>query len=78
MQTSPWVLSSIALGVLLGGCSKPVDEPASTFKPAPGTPPPAAPTKLEIKDLSPGTGRAAKAGDTVHVQYTGTLLDGTK
>ena len=26
----------------------------------------------------PGSGREAKTGDTVHVQYTGTLMNGTK
>jgi peptidylprolyl isomerase len=33
----------------------------------PGTPP----TQLEVKDLIVGTGPAAKAGDTVSVQYVG-------
>ncbi len=60
------------------GCSKPVDEPTSDFKPAQGTPALPAPTSLESTDLAPGSGRAAQTGDTVHVQYTGTLLNGTK
>jgi FKBP-type peptidyl-prolyl cis-trans isomerase len=59
-------------------CSRHVDEPSSDFKPAQGTPPPPAPTKLEIADTAPGSGREAKTGDTVRVQYTGTLLTGTK
>lgn len=33
---------------------------------------------LEITDLVVGTGDVAKAGDHVVVDYTGTLLDGTK
>lgn len=33
---------------------------------------------LKKEDLSPGKGAAAKAGDTVRVHYTGTLMDGTK
>ena len=53
--------------------SRPAD-----FKPAQGTPPPPAPTALEKVDLAPGSGRVAKTGDSVEVQYTGTLLDGTK
>lgn len=35
-------------------------------------------TKLEIKDTKVGKGTAAKAGDTVVVEYTGWLADGTK
>src|SRR5271166_1363044 len=64
--------------VLLAACSRPVDEPTSDFKPAPGTPAPPNPTKLETDDTSPGKGREARTGDTVHVQYTGTLMNGTK
>src|SRR5580704_1001751 len=60
------------------GCSKAPDEPTSTFKPAEGTPQPPPPTKLEIEDTKVGTGRQANSGDTVHVQYTGTLMNGTK
>ena len=59
-------------------CSKTPDEPSSGFKPAEGTPLPPGPTKLEIEDLKVGTGREAKSGDTVHVQYTGTLTNGKK
>jgi peptidylprolyl isomerase/FKBP-type peptidyl-prolyl cis-trans isomerase FkpA len=59
-------------------CSKAPDEPTSTYKPAQGMPPPPGPTKLEIEDLSAGKGREAKTGDTVHVQYTGTLTSGKK
>jgi peptidylprolyl isomerase len=32
-----------------------------------------APKKLVVKDLKPGSGQAAKAGDTVTVQYVGVL-----
>lgn len=39
---------------------------------------PAAPAELQIEDIKKGTGAEAKAGDTVVVHYTGTLLDGTK
>lgn len=61
----------------LAACSKRVDEPSSDFKPAEGTPAPPNPTKLETEDTRPGTGREAKAGDTVKVQYSGTLMNGT-
>jgi FKBP-type peptidyl-prolyl cis-trans isomerase len=61
----------------LAGCSKRVDEPTSDFKPAEGTPAPPNPTKLETEDTKPGTGREAKTGDTVKVQYSGTLMNGT-
>jgi peptidylprolyl isomerase len=66
------------LALAAGACSKPVDEPTSDFKPAQATPMPPAPPKLESFDLVPGSGRAANTGDTVHVQYTGTLMNGTK
>ena len=34
--------------------------------------------KLQIKDLKVGKGATAKAGDSVTVNYTGWLMDGTK
>ncbi|MGH7434684.1 MAG: FKBP-type peptidyl-prolyl cis-trans isomerase [Polyangiaceae bacterium] len=68
----------LAAALLAAGCSKPVDEPTSDFKPAAGKPVPPNPTKLETEDVKPGTGREAQTGDTVHVQYTGTLMNGTK
>jgi peptidylprolyl isomerase len=38
----------------------------------------AAPTKLEVKDLTTGTGPEAKAGQTVTVNYVGVLFKGGK
>jgi FKBP-type peptidyl-prolyl cis-trans isomerase len=66
------------VSAVLLGCSKPVEEPTSNFKPAPGAARPPAPTSLEKIDEVVGSGREAKVGDAVNVQYTGTLLDGTK
>jgi FKBP-type peptidyl-prolyl cis-trans isomerase len=73
-------LLALAFAGLLStvGCSKSPDEPTSSFKPAEGAPLPPGPTTLEIEDLKVGTGREAKTGDTVHVQYTGTLTNGKK
>jgi FKBP-type peptidyl-prolyl cis-trans isomerase len=68
----------LAVAALAASCTKPVDEPTSDFKPTAGTPLPPGPTKLETEDLSVGTGRPAKTGDAVHVQYTGTLTSGKK
>jgi peptidylprolyl isomerase/FKBP-type peptidyl-prolyl cis-trans isomerase FkpA len=62
----------------LDGCSKAPEEPTSDYKPAQGMPLPPGPTKLEADDVVPGRGREAKLGDTVHVQYTGTLTNGKK
>jgi len=67
----------LSLTVLVG-CSRSPEEPTSTFKPAEGTPLPPGPTSLEKEDLTVGTGAEAKDGDTVHVQYTGTLTNGKK
>lgn len=68
------VLSSV---IVLGGCSKKVDEPApSNFKPAAAAPLPAGPEELEKVDEVEGTGPEAKTGDKVKVHYTGTLLNG--
>src|SRR3989344_4930481 len=39
---------------------------------------PAASEEFKTEDLVVGTGAEAKAGDTVSVNYVGTLLDGTK
>ena len=36
------------------------------------------PSGLKYDDLQPGTGAAAKSGDTVEVHYTGWLTNGTK
>src|SRR5271166_5948711 len=72
-------MSRLSLALVLAlGCSKPVEEPTSDYKPASGTPAPPNPTKLETDDVLAGKGREAKTGDTVHVQYTGTLMNGTK
>ena len=35
-------------------------------------------SQLQVQDLKPGTGAAAKAGQTVSVHYVGTLTNGTK
>jgi FKBP-type peptidyl-prolyl cis-trans isomerase len=74
-KTLAMALSLLALS--LPACSKRVDEPSSDFKPAEGTPAPPNPTKLETEDTKTGTGREAKTGDTVKVQYSGTLMNGT-
>jgi FKBP-type peptidyl-prolyl cis-trans isomerase FkpA len=62
----------------LASCSKAPEEPASDFRPAQGKPVPPAPTKLEVDDVVVGSGRGVQNGDTVHVQYTGTLMNGEK
>jgi FKBP-type peptidyl-prolyl cis-trans isomerase FkpA len=72
---------SLVTGFLLTGliaCSRSPQEPTSDFKPAEGAPLPPEPTSLEKEDLTTGTGREVKDGDTVHVQYTGTLTSGKK
>lgn len=79
-----WLLdlgASVAVVLVLcaaTGCSKKVDEPASSFQPSQGTPLPPGPKTLQIEDVTVGTGREAKAGDKVKVEYTGTLMNGVK
>jgi FKBP-type peptidyl-prolyl cis-trans isomerase FkpA len=68
----------LAAAISVAACSKSPSEPTSDFKPAESKPLPGAPATLEIEDLVPGSGRAVATGDTVHVQYTGTLLSGAK
>ena len=69
----------LALPLVLSlACSRAPEELTSDFKPSVGTPLPPGPTKLETEDVVVGKGREAKTGDTVHVQYTGTLTSGKK
>jgi FKBP-type peptidyl-prolyl cis-trans isomerase len=72
------ILVLVAAAIVAGGCSKTVDEPTSSFKPAEGVPLPPPPTRLEQTDVTVGTGREAKPGDKVRVLYTGTLMNGVK
>jgi peptidylprolyl isomerase len=51
----------------------PKPPPALATKPVVAVPKGPAPTKLIIKDLVVGTGRTAKVGDTVTVNYVGVL-----
>src|ERR1700753_1122052 len=74
------VLFALALGLTTmssTACSK-TAEPETTFTPSSAAPLPPPPTTLQSHDDVVGTGREAKTGDTVHVQYTGTLLNGEK
>lgn len=76
-------LAAVALGgaVALTGCKSGggTSQSGQTQTSAPATAPAAATvTKLQVKDLTVGKGAAAKPGDTVTVNYTGWLLDGTK
>ncbi|MDD2224900.1 MAG: FKBP-type peptidyl-prolyl cis-trans isomerase [Candidatus Shapirobacteria bacterium] len=48
-----------------------------TSNPMP-TLPPSKVTELKIEDIKVGTGSAVKSGDTVSINYLGTLEDGTK
>ncbi len=54
--------------------------PAGTFgvKPTVTVPPGAPPTQLSVEDLIVGTGPAAKAGDSVTVQYVGVAYSSGK
>lgn len=64
------------------GCSEKVDKSAeNAATPEPASSDSEAPpevTKLEIEDLTEGSGEVAAAGQVVEVHYTGTLENGTK
>src|SRR3974390_1252127 len=65
--------------LLVAGGSRKVPEPGgSSFTPAAPVPPDPGPAELQIVDDTVGSGKTAKAGDTVRVHYTGTLMNGTK
>lgn len=58
---------------------KPVVDALASARAAASSVPAAAPEKpLDIKTTAPGTGAGAKAGDTIAVDYVGTLADGGK
>lgn len=54
-----------------------VSNATPTSNPMP-TLPPSKVTELKIEDIKVGTGNAVKSGDTVSINYLGTLEDGTK
>jgi len=57
-------LALVGAGLLLAACGSSPTSPSDS--------------SLVIEDLIVGTGVAASAGDTLTVQYIGTLLDGSK
>jgi FKBP-type peptidyl-prolyl cis-trans isomerase FkpA len=83
-------LLSLLAGAASAGCSQPANSSASgADASAPSAAPTAAPVPdkdgfittasgLKYKILQPGTGAAAQPGQTVTVNYTGWLTDGTK
>ena len=91
LNTSRRILAAVALFALsivvamtLAGCGGTSSSSQETQPAQPEAQTPAAPaqgdaaTELQIKDTVVGTGAEAKAGDTVTVNYTGWLEDGTK
>jgi peptidylprolyl isomerase len=82
---------ALVFSLLCVACQSRVPEPEATksvllepsasaaAEPAPVAPAPTAVvTELKKEDSAPGKGPACKAGDTVKVHYTGTLMNGTK
>ena len=67
-----WILVFLAavtvLAVACSGSSSEVDMDSVTTSPS----------GLQYRDIVVGTGKAASAGDTAVVHYTGWLMDGTK
>jgi FKBP-type peptidyl-prolyl cis-trans isomerase len=61
-----------------GSAEQPAAPQSTQEAPPAGAPATASVTKLVIKDTVVGKGAAAKSGDSVTVNYTGYLTDGTK
>ncbi len=81
----PWSLAVLSL-LLVVACdlndfrSRPVSDP-NAFAAALDVQPDkltTSPTGLRYRDLAPGSGPAAKAGDSLRVRYTGWLTNGEK
>ena len=81
-RTLSVVAVSLSLTVFSACTKKAAETPATETAPAAGAPAAATTdasvTDLKIEDLKEGTGTEAKAGNTIEVHYTGTLLNGTK
>ena len=83
--TIPLLFLTGALFVAAPGCNK-ASAPAISVSAVPSTttidgktvPLKATPSGLKYYDTKVGTGPSPKSGQTAAVQYTGTLLDGTK
>lgn len=74
----------VALGIfayfIFGLNTKPSDSAyqANQTTPSPSTAKEPIPSDLKIEDITVGTGRDVKSGDTVVIHYKGTLTDGTQ
>ncbi len=79
-------LYSIVLAALLAGCKSSVPQTTSSSSPSPqpaasagaGTQEVVMPSGVKYQDLVVGSGAEAKSGQTVKVNYTGWLTDGTQ
>jgi len=76
--TAPTAATSPASTVPIGTIADPSAAGTIGTEPTITVPPGAPPTQLESKDLIVGTGPAAKAGDTVTVQYVGVAYSSGK
>ncbi len=78
------VLAMLVMGLAVVGCQSDEETwrrggtPMGRSSDTTGTPPSDGVTDLQKIDLKEGTGPEAKTGDTVDVQYTGWLKNGTK
>jgi|SRR3972149_5322680 len=70
------LIVAVVFILLLSGCIETVDQNGNIITPSP-TPITISPD-LKIEDTKVGDGSEVKQGDTVKVNYTGTLTDGTK
>lgn len=72
----------IAIGIIYtfasGKKEETMSQQDSTISNTSTNPSASASAGLKIEDLKVGTGSAVKSGDTITINYTGTLLDGTK
>lgn len=78
MDKNSIIILAIVLIIVAVGVYFWLSQPAQNQQPATETPASYYIQNMKVEILKQGTGKEAKVGDNIVVNYTGTLLDGTK